>query len=199
MGNMEEIFGSDIVPEATQGSEAVEELKLNEQYGNLYENKGSRLGNQGLSANVIENKPSYTQNTGILLITKGKSEIRKQKSEIRKRGHQSLISSFQFLPYGTRAVGVICETWAVQVAVIPAKAGIQSPSLRKQAVYRLNSRFRGNDRRFEMDLIPNDSTAGAGTQSTGWIPAFAGMTAAWSVRVRQMTPLSPVRAPGPRP
>ena len=48
-------------------------------------------------------------------------------------------------PPGT---GVICETWALQVTVIPAKAGIHSASLRKCAVYELDSRFRGNDQRF---------------------------------------------------
>ena len=41
--------------------------------------------------------------------------------------------------------GVICETWALQAAVIPAKAGIYSASLRKCAADRLDSRFRGND------------------------------------------------------
>jgi hypothetical protein len=54
--------------------------------------------------------------------------------------------------------GVICETWALPAAVIPAKAGIYSANLRKCAVDRLDSRFRGNDRRFERDPIPNDTT-----------------------------------------
>jgi hypothetical protein len=54
--------------------------------------------------------------------------------------------------------GVICETWAWQAAVIPAKAGIHSANLRKCAVDGLDSRFRGNDQRFERDPIPNDTT-----------------------------------------
>jgi hypothetical protein len=57
-----------------------------------------------------------------------------------------------------RGTGVICETWALPAAVIPAKAGIYSANLRKCAVDRLDSRFRGNDRRFERDPIPNDTT-----------------------------------------
>jgi hypothetical protein len=49
---------------------------------------------------------------------------------------------------GTSATGtgVICETWAPEPAVIPAKAGIHSANLRKCAVEGLDSRFRGNDR-----------------------------------------------------
>ena len=55
-------------------------------------------------------------------------------------------------------IGVICETWALQTAVIPAKAGIYSANLRTCAVDGLDSRFRGNDRRFEEDPVPNDTT-----------------------------------------
>jgi hypothetical protein len=54
--------------------------------------------------------------------------------------------------------GVICETWALQAAVIPAKAGIYSTNLRKCAVDGMDSRFRGNDRCFERDPIPKDTT-----------------------------------------
>jgi hypothetical protein len=55
--------------------------------------------------------------------------------------------------------GVICETWApLEVAVIPAKAGIHSANLRKSVVDGLDSRFRGNDWRFGRDAIPNDTT-----------------------------------------
>jgi len=54
--------------------------------------------------------------------------------------------------------GVICETGALQAAVIPAKAGIHSANLGKCAVHGLDSRFRGNDRRFVRDDIPNDTT-----------------------------------------
>jgi hypothetical protein len=56
--------------------------------------------------------------------------------------------------------GVICETLAVQTAVIPAKAGIHSANLRKCAVHELDSRFRGNDRSFVTDDISNDTTTG---------------------------------------
>ena len=54
--------------------------------------------------------------------------------------------------------GVFCETWALQAAVIPAKAGIYSANLRKCADDGLDSRFRGNDECFERDPIPNDTT-----------------------------------------
>ena len=57
-----------------------------------------------------------------------------------------------------RRTGVICETWALEAAVIPAKAGIYSANLPKCAVDGLDSRFRGNGRRFEKDPIPNDTT-----------------------------------------
>jgi len=46
-------------------------------------------------------------------------------------------------------------------AVIPAKAGIHSANLRKSAVHGLDSRFRGNDRRFVRDDIPNDTITSA--------------------------------------
>jgi hypothetical protein len=47
-------------------------------------------------------------------------------------------------------------------AVIPAKAGIHLASLRKCAVDGLDSRFRGNDWRFESDPMPNDANARIG-------------------------------------
>jgi len=53
------------------------------------------------------------------------------------------------------STGVICETWALEVAVIPAKAGIHCANLRKYPVGGLDSRFRGNDWRLERDTIPN--------------------------------------------
>jgi hypothetical protein len=62
------------------------------------------------------------------------------------------------LPLLRPGTGVICETWALEAAVIPAKAGIYSAKLRKCTVDGLDSRFRGNDRRFEGDPIPNDTT-----------------------------------------
>ena len=57
--------------------------------------------------------------------------------------------------------GVICETRALQAAVIPAKAGIHSANFRKCAVHGLDSRFRGNDRRFARDDIASDTTTGS--------------------------------------
>ena len=42
--------------------------------------------------------------------------------------------------------------------VIPAKAGIHPANLWRCAVYRLDSRFRGNDVWFDMDPRPNDTT-----------------------------------------
>jgi hypothetical protein len=45
--------------------------------------------------------------------------------------------------------GVISKIWARRVAVIPAKVGTYSVSLRKCPVNGLDSRFRGNGRRFE--------------------------------------------------
>jgi hypothetical protein len=72
-------------------------------------------------------------------------------------------------PLADGGTGVICETWALQAAVIPAKApvipakaGIHPANLRKCAVEGLDSRFRGNDWRFERDPIPNDTTTAAG-------------------------------------
>ena len=45
--------------------------------------------------------------------------------------------------FGNLGSGVICETQALQAAVIPAKAGIHSANLRKCAVYELDSSRRG--------------------------------------------------------
>ena len=70
VGNMEDTFDSDIASDNSQGVEAVENLKMNDRRGNVIENKGSGLDNQGPSANVVENKPSYAQNAGMLLKTK---------------------------------------------------------------------------------------------------------------------------------
>ena len=55
----------------------------------------------------------------------------------------------------------------MHAAVIPAIAGIHSANLRKFAVYGLDSRFRGNDWRFERDPTPNDTTTGASYHLTG--------------------------------
>jgi hypothetical protein len=51
----------------------------------------------------------------------------------------------------------ICKTEELQIAVIPAKAGIYSADLRNCGGDGLDSRFRGNDRRSEGDPIPNDT------------------------------------------
>jgi hypothetical protein len=71
MENIEEVFDSDISSQAPQGVEAVENLKLNEQCGNVIENKGPLLKTRRQSGNVIENKHSYAQDPGMLLKTKG--------------------------------------------------------------------------------------------------------------------------------
>jgi hypothetical protein len=53
--------------------------------------------------------------------------------------------------------GVICATRALHAAVIPAKAGIHSASLREWADCGLDSRFRGNDGGFVGHAAPNDT------------------------------------------
>jgi hypothetical protein len=50
--------------------------------------------------------------------------------------------------------GVMCNTWALQLAVIPAKAGIHFAILLRCAVDGLDSRFRGNDWRPVRDTTP---------------------------------------------
>jgi hypothetical protein len=52
------------------------------------------------------------------------------------------------------------EPPALQAAVIPAKAGIQSDDSTFPEVSGVDSRFRGNDWRFEWDPIPNDANTG---------------------------------------
>jgi hypothetical protein len=93
VGNMEEIVDSDIASDnsgslirdvgpglaparppqgvALQSAEVVEDLKMSDRCGNVVENKGSRLDNQGSSANVTENKSSYAPDPGMLLKRKG--------------------------------------------------------------------------------------------------------------------------------
>jgi hypothetical protein len=71
MENIEKVLGSDITSENSQSVGAVEDLKLNEQRGNVIENKGSGLDNRRRSGNVVENKDSYAQNAGMLLKRKG--------------------------------------------------------------------------------------------------------------------------------
>jgi hypothetical protein len=72
--------------------------------------------------------------------------------------------------------GVICETGALQAAVIPAKAGIHSADLGKCAVHGLDSRFRGNDRRFVRDDIPNDTTTRIGDAFLTRLPTVSPAT-----------------------
>src|SRR5437016_1012265 len=57
-----------------------------------------------------------------------------------------------------RRVVVSFEGHGRSGAVIPAKAGIHSASHWKCTAEGLDSRFRGNDRCFERDPIPNDAT-----------------------------------------
>jgi hypothetical protein len=45
----------------------LQHCKMNDQYGNVYENKGSSLHGYGTSGNVTENKGSYALKAGILL------------------------------------------------------------------------------------------------------------------------------------
>jgi hypothetical protein len=65
-------------------------------------------------------------------------------------------------PWRAGGIGVICEIWALQVAVIPAKAGIHSANLLKSAICALNSRFRGNDWCSGGPPVPNDTTRANG-------------------------------------
>jgi hypothetical protein len=67
MRNVEEVLTSDITSENSQGVETVENLKMNEQRGNVIENKGPRLENRKGSLNVTENKGSYALKAGMLL------------------------------------------------------------------------------------------------------------------------------------
>ena len=67
VGNMEEIFDSDIASDNSQSARAVEDLKLSEQHGNVYENKGSRFEHREQSRNTTQNKGSYTLIAGMLL------------------------------------------------------------------------------------------------------------------------------------
>jgi hypothetical protein len=67
VGNMEEIFDSDIASDNSQSARAVEDLKLSEKHGNVYENKGSRFEHREQSRNTTQNKGSYTLIAGMLL------------------------------------------------------------------------------------------------------------------------------------
>jgi hypothetical protein len=71
MENAEEIVASDNSPDNSQSVETVEELKLNEQSGNVTENKGALWKTRRQIGNVVENKHSYAPDPGMLLKTKG--------------------------------------------------------------------------------------------------------------------------------
>jgi hypothetical protein len=70
MENIREIIDSDVLSEHMQGAGAVEDSKLNEQYGNVYENKGPARKGPAQSGKVIEKAYSYPQSAGMLLKTK---------------------------------------------------------------------------------------------------------------------------------
>jgi hypothetical protein len=70
MENIEETVDSDIMTARSESVGAVEHSKLNEQYGNVYENKGAACGGPVKDRNVIENAYSYAQSSGMLLKTK---------------------------------------------------------------------------------------------------------------------------------
>jgi hypothetical protein len=73
MENTEEVVESDISAQTPQTTETVEDLKLNEQCGNVYENKEPLWKTGARSRNVAENKDSYAQTPGMSLRTKGVS------------------------------------------------------------------------------------------------------------------------------
>ena len=65
--NTQDATDSDIMPDTTQSVEAVEDLKMNEQRGNVIEKKGSRLENRKRSGNPTETKGSYAFKAGTSL------------------------------------------------------------------------------------------------------------------------------------
>src|SRR5208337_4186206 len=71
MENTEEVVESDISADNPQSAEAVKDLKLNEQCGNVTENKGPLWKTRRQGGNVIENKASYAKNAGMLLKRNG--------------------------------------------------------------------------------------------------------------------------------
>src|SRR5208282_1346180 len=58
----------------------------------------------------------------------------------------------------TLRAGAISKTLALEFAVIPAKAGIHAADLWRYAVYRLDSRFRGNDCASRPLCLANDTS-----------------------------------------
>jgi hypothetical protein len=67
MENIMEALDSDISPDNSQSVEAREDTKMNEQYGNVIENKRSSLEDREENRNVIETTGSYVLKTGMLL------------------------------------------------------------------------------------------------------------------------------------
>jgi hypothetical protein len=112
VGSTEEIVNSDMLSDNSQTVGAVEDLKLNEQHGNVIENKGSRLDNREAGGNVIENKCTYAQNAGMLLKRKGvigNAELHatsKWPTFVRKPGKESAILIGE--PRGISAVAAHC-------------------------------------------------------------------------------------------
>jgi hypothetical protein len=67
MKNIREVTGSDISSDNMQGVGAVENTKMKERRGNVYENKGPDFQTSERSGNFTENKGSYVLNAGMLL------------------------------------------------------------------------------------------------------------------------------------
>jgi hypothetical protein len=65
MGNDEEVTDSDIVSDDSQGVEVVEDTKMTERRGNVYENKGSLWKTVVSAGNPNENKASYSIGAGM--------------------------------------------------------------------------------------------------------------------------------------
>jgi hypothetical protein len=73
--NIEKALDSDMSSRNSESVEAVEDLKMKQQCGDVVENKGSGLENPRRSGNIIENKCSYAQNAGMLLKTNASGGI----------------------------------------------------------------------------------------------------------------------------
>jgi hypothetical protein len=70
MENVGEVFDSDFMSDVSESVETARGSKVNEQYGNVYENKGPTRSGPAQSRNVTENAYSYAQSSGMLLKTK---------------------------------------------------------------------------------------------------------------------------------
>jgi hypothetical protein len=67
MENIEEVLDGDISSRIFQSAETMEGLKMNEQCGDLHENKGPAFGKAQRGGYVIENKDSYALKAGMLM------------------------------------------------------------------------------------------------------------------------------------